>query len=143
MLLIVLSVFFASTCALSENGYCNIQYAITQSIGEGTILDLRDFTKEELPNEKTVTLLFYPWKNEVTLWGKNAENQSEVTLWNTELCTLLFGGYCGSWNALVDSLDEGYALNMILQAEEEADYLLIDHEEKAEVMHQAILSAME
>ncbi|MBP3657090.1 MAG: hypothetical protein J6K32_10395 [Clostridia bacterium] len=141
--ILLCSVILTLCNASAEKGYITIQNAITQSIGDGQTFEFSEFTTETLPDEKAVTLLFYPWKNEISLWGKNEDNQGEVTLWNTELCVLVLGGYCGSWDALCDSLEHEYYLNIILQANEGEEFLLIDSAEKAATMHQAILKEME
>ena len=134
ILMLLLISILIDTEVLAEMGYVNIKNAISQSAGTGFSIEI-----EELPDGQIVTILFYPWKNEIVLCGKNEENLVEGTCWNTELCTQLFGGYCGSWDALVDSLDNDYRLNIILQTAENGELLLIDSAEKASVMYQAIL----
>lgn len=129
--------------AQAETGYVTIAAAITASASESTSYLLSGFTRDELPDEHDVTLLFYPWKDEVSLWGMNADGQSEVTVWNTPLCTALFGGYCGSWANLEAILEEDYALRFILQTEENGELLVVDCEEKAQIMYEAILSAIQ
>ena len=124
----------------AESGYVSVREAITGSVGAPVAV-----TSGELPDAHTVTILFYPTEDQVILWGKNEQDEVEGTLWETDQCALLFGGYCGSWSALCDSLDEGYRLNIILQSDDSGDadsLLLIDTAEKAQIMYEAMLDNM-
>ena len=129
--------------AIAEKGYESIKEAVTQVLDDGFTLTADVLTEEDYPDDQVITMLFYPWKNQVILWGKNADNKMEGTLWESELCVLLFGGYCGSWEQLEASLEEEYSLNFILQVEEDGELLLIDDAEKAAIMYQAILETIE
>lgn len=131
---------FCPPSASAEKGYENIKAAITQALGEGASFP-ESFFDAEYPNKETVSILFYTWNSQVALWGENEKGIIEGTIWESDLCVPLFGGYCGSWEQLEASLEDGYSLNIILQVEEDGELLLIDNLEKATIMHQAILGS--
>ena len=139
MLIALCIMCFFAGCAYAENGYISIRNAISKSVGKGISLELKEYTSEELPEKFVVTLLFYPWKNEISLWGENDNGQEEVTIWNSEWCVPLFGGYCGSWKMINESIEEGYRFQIILQSNENGELLLIDDADKAEIMHEAMI----
>lgn len=134
-LLLTMCMLVSFSVAFAENGYEQLQQAITESIGLGTVSEI-----DELPDNQTISVLFYSWDNQVELFGLNENNHPEYTQWNTELCAPLFGGYCGSWDTIISSVEPGYKLNFILQTEENGDLLLIDTSEKAKIMYDAILN---
>lgn len=140
MLLVYILFIPIAIPAMAEKGYESIKSSIVQNLGEGMSVKADLFPEQDVLDAYSVYILFYTWKNEVVLWGENSRGELEGTLWESDLCIPLFGGYCGSWQDLSASLENGYSLKIILQVEDDGELLLIDDAEKANIMYQAIMN---
>ena len=140
--LLVSVVLMMSACAgaLAETGYESLKEELSATYGEGN--------SQELEVAKHVLAMFSLGSAEenayIVLYGTNADDQGEGTIWYVESYQALvqLALFCDTWEDKAALVSEGYQLIYVLNLGEdetgESRYGTISSAEEAEMMFEVI-----